>query len=374
MDDPRIGSPTSPGTKISAPVFSYFVIQYGNLIRKRGSWMLIPEIAKEYGYTLKQLATEADIPYTTLASMKSREIKDWKPDYVQKISLVLHTDLNILGARTALSPFIKWAGGKRQLLHNLRALAPRQYNTYFEPFVGGGALFLSLQPTHGVINDWNTELTNVWKMVKTRPQQLIGLLEEHRDANSKEYYLNLRAADRDGRLLKMTEVERAARFIFLNKTGFNGLWRVNSKGQNNVPYGRYSHPTIISDSLLAVSRYMRKEKIKILSGDYSDAVASASKNDFVYFDPPYVPISPTASFTSYTQNGFGLIQQEQLRDLACELHAKGVFVMLSNSDTPIVRDLYADSVFTIHEVQASRAINSKGNGRGKVGELIITTY
>ncbi|AQW22308.1 DNA methyltransferase [Lentilactobacillus curieae] len=279
-----------------------------------------------------------------------------------------------LSKSEVLTPFIKWVGGKRQIVRFLKEYAPSHYSTYYEPFIGGGALLLSLQPERAVINDWNEELVNVWKVVKDFPNDLIKLLEVHKKNNSKDYYLNLRSADRDGRIAEMTPVERAARFIFMNKTGFNGLWRVNSKGQNNVPYGRYSNPKIISPSLEKVSSYLNENDVKITSGDYRAAVSEAVSNDFVYFDPPYIPVSPTSSFTSYTSNGFGLLQQEQLRDTAIELHNRGVKVMLSNADVPLIEELYSDSIFTINRVQASRAINSKGSGRGKVDEVIITTY
>ncbi|WP_283678373.1 Dam family site-specific DNA-(adenine-N6)-methyltransferase [Lentilactobacillus sp. Marseille-Q4993] len=336
--------------------------------------MQIQEISKEYNLTLKSLANRAGITYTTLASMKNKPLTEWKPEYLNSVSEVLGTNVIDLAKKDSLAPFIKWVGGKRQLLHELKKYVPEDFDTYYEPFIGGGALLLSIQPHHAVINDWNFELTNTWNAVKNNPTELIEDLKEHKQNNTKDYYLDLRAADRDGRIVKMTSTERAARFIYMNKTGYNGLWRVNSKGQNNVPYGTYANPTIVSPTIIPVSNYLQKNDITILNGDYRVAVNDAKTNDFVYFDPPYVPVSPTAAFTSYTSDGFGLLQQEQLRDTALNLAGRGAKVMLSNADVPLVHELYSDNAFHIHEVQASRSINSNGKKRGKVGEVIITTY
>jgi DNA adenine methylase len=272
------------------------------------------------------------------------------------------------------TPFIKWVGGKRQLLTELTAYYPQHFNRYFEPFIGGGASLLNLCPQKAVINDFNGELVNAWQTVKEQPEDLIKLVENHAASDSKEYYLDIRMADRDGRLTKMSSVERAARFIYLNKAGFNGLWRVNSKGQNNVPYGAHKKVNVPVDAIQNDHHYLANHDVRILQGDYRDAVADAKENDFVYFDPPYIPVNQTAAFTSYTKNGFGLAQQEELRDLALELAHRGVKVMLSNSDVPLIDELYADSQFRIHHVQARRSVNSNGDKRGKVGEVIITTY
>lgn len=272
------------------------------------------------------------------------------------------------------TPFIKWVGGKRQLLTELTAYYPQHFNRYFEPFIGGGASLLNLCPPKAVINDFNGELVNAWQMVKEQPEDLIKLVENHAANDSKEYYLDIRMADRDGRLTKMSPIERAARFIYLNKAGFNGLWRVNSKGQNNVPYGAHKKVNVPVKAIRLDHNYLATNDIKILQGDYRDAVADAKENDFVYFDPPYIPVNQTADFTGYTKNDFGLAQQEGLRDLALKLAHRGVKVMLSNSDVPLIDELYADSQFRIHHVQARRSVNSNGGKRGKVGEVIITTY
>lgn len=276
--------------------------------------------------------------------------------------------------QTIAVPFVKWVGGKRQLLAELASYYPKKFNRYFEPFIGGGANLLNLLPKKATINDFNEELINAWQVVREQPEKLISLVSEHADNDSKEYYLDIRLADRDGRLSKMSAVERAARFIYLNKAGFNGLWRVNSKGQNNVPYGAHKKVNVPVNAIRNDHHYLATHDIEILQGDYRNAVASAGQDDFVYFDPPYIPVNQTAAFTSYTKNGFGLVQQEELRDLAIQLADRGVKVMLSNSDVPLIEQLYADQHFRIHHVQARRSVNSKGNKRGKVGEVIITTY
>lgn len=182
--------------------------------------------------------------------------------------------------------------------------------------------------------------------------------------------------DRDGRTDLMSDVELVARFMYLNKTGFNGLWRVNKKGQNNVPFANYKNPKILNSEIIdKVSMYLNNTNIKILNGDYKKAIETAKMGDFVYFDPPYAPINMTSSFTSYTESDFGLIEQTQLRDTFKELTKKNVKVMLSNSDVPLIHDLYDDLEYArIHVVKASRFINSKSSGRGKINELVITNY
>ena len=204
-----------------------------------------------------------------------------------------------------LQPFTKWTGGKRQLLGELRSYMPENYNRYFEPFVGGGALFFDLAPEQAVINDFNEELINAYRQIKDKPVDLIDLLLGHKENNSKDYYLELRAADRDGRLASMTDVERAARILYMLRVDFNGLYRVNSKNQFNVPYGRYKNPKIVDVDLIhQISGYLNENDIEILQTDFADAVAGAQTGDFVYFDPPYIPLNETSSFTSYTHEGF----------------------------------------------------------------------
>ena len=338
----------------------------------------LKELAKLNGFTQKDLATATGIKYTTLLSMAKTPIQHWNSISKTRIADALDmsvSDLDNAMTGKVLSPFIKWVGGKRQLLPELVKRMPKDgYNRYYEPFVGGGALLLRLAPKNAVINDLNSELVNAWVAIQKNLEELSAALNIHANQDSKEYYLNLRSADRDGRIVKMTQVERGARFIYMNKAGFNGLWRENSHGQNNVPYGDHKKLNLVTDSLKHVSEYLNRSNIKITNTDYRKAVEDAETGDFVYFDPPYIPVSLTSSFTSYTKDNFGLIQQEQLRDTALNLASRGVKVMLSNADVPLIKDIYADPVFKIHHVKASRSINSNATKRGKVGEVIITTY
>ena len=272
-----------------------------------------------------------------------------------------------------LAPVIKWVGGKRQLLPKLMKYKPQNFKKYFEPFLGGGAMLFSLAPEKAVINDNNLELINMYNVIKTSPEKLVACLEEHQENNSKEYYLHIRGLDRDGTIETMNDVQKAARLIYMLKVDFNGLYRVNKKGQFNVPYGRYKNPKIADASrIYAISSYFNNNDISILGGDFEKAVECASRGDLVYFDPPYIPLNETSNFTSYTKEGFGLVEQKRLRNLFFNLSDKGVYVMLSNSDTELTRDLYAGAI--IHSVSANRAINSNAQKRGKVGEVIITNY
>ncbi|MGQ2226280.1 DNA adenine methylase [Fructobacillus fructosus] len=273
-------------------------------------------------------------------------------------------------------PFVKWAGGKRQLLPEIKEHMPKHFNSYFEPFVGGGAVFLSQQLPNIVINDFNEELTNTYKIVRDSVDELIEFLSIHEKNNSSEYYYEVRSWDRNGQINKKTPVEKAARFIYLNKTGFNGLFRVNRQGQINVPFGRYKNPAIVNEEVLrAVSNYLKHNNVKILTGDYEEALKTVRKNDFVYLDPPYASLNDDkTSFVGYTFNGFGDKQQEHLRDVFKELDSRGAFVMLSNSSVPLIHELYKDFSETSIIVKANRSINSNGSGRNKVDEVLIMNY
>ena len=232
-----------------------------------------------------------------------------------------------------------------------------------------------LAPKKAVINDNNDELILAYKVIKSNVNDLIEELRKHSDNNSKEYYLNLRSVDRDGRIEQMSDVERAARILYMLRVNFNGLYRVNSKNQFNVPYGRYKNPKILDvDNLQNISRYLNKNQVNIMNGDFEDAVKTAKEGDLVYFDPPYIPLSKTESFTSYTSNGFGYDEQIRLRNLFQSLDERGVFVMLSNSSAELVYDLYSPISKNIIEVGATRMINSNAQKRGKVNELIITNF
>ena len=272
-----------------------------------------------------------------------------------------------------LQPFTKWTGGKRQLLPVIRELMPKTYNRYFEPFVGGGALFFDLAPKDAVINDFNAELINCYQQIKDNPQELIEILKIHQEYNSKEYYLDLRSADRDERIDIMSEVQRAARILYMLRVDFNGLYRVNSKNQFNVPYGRYKNPKIVDEELLsAISVYLNNNHLEIKTGDFEKAVLDVQPGDFVYFDPPYIPLSETSAFTSYTHEGFSYADQVRLRDAFKRLSDTGAYVMLSNSSSALVEELYND--FNIHYVEATRTNGAKSSSRGKISEIIVTNY
>lgn len=274
-----------------------------------------------------------------------------------------------------LKPFTKWVGGKRQLLPELLELLPSSFGGYYEPFIGGGALFFELAPEKAVINDNNKELVLAYQVIKDDVESLIDELKKHRDNNSKEYYLDLRSADRDGRIYQMTDVERAGRILYMLRVNFNGLYRVNSKNQFNVPYGKYKNPKIVDeDNLRNISEYLNDNDIAILNGDFETATQNAKQGDLVYFDPPYVPLSPTESFTGYTADGFGYEEQVRLRDLFVDLTKRGVYVIVSNSSAELVYELYKPFAKTIFEVGATRMINSNAKKRGKVNELLIANF
>ncbi len=282
-------------------------------------------------------------------------------------------DTNIKLKYHNLQPFTKWTGGKRQLLGELRSYMPETYGRYFEPFVGGGALFFDLAPEQAVINDFNEELINAYRQIKNNPADLINLLIKHKENNSKDYYLALRSADRDGRISRMTGVERAARILYMLRVDFNGLYRVNSKNQFNVPYGRYKNPKIVDvDLLYQISEYLNENDVEILQTDFAEAIKDAQTGDFVYFDPPYIPLNETSSFTSYTHEGFSYEEQVRLRDTFKELTERGVYAMLSNSSSPLVEELYKD--FNIYFVEAQRTNGAKSSSRGKISEIIVTNY
>lgn len=287
--------------------------------------------------------------------------------------IVMSLDTNVKLKYYNLQPFTKWTGGKRQLLGELRSYMPETYGRYFEPFVGGGALFFDLAPEKAVINDFNEELINAYRQIKNNPAELINLLIKHKENNSKEYYLELRSVDRDGRISRMTGVERAARILYMLRVDFNGLYRVNSKNQFNVPYGRYKNPKIVDvDLLYQISEYLNENDIEILQTDFAEAVKDAQTGDFVYFDPPYIPLNETSSFTSYTHEGFSYEEQVRLRDTFKELTERGVYAMLSNSSSPLVEELYKD--FNIYFVEAQRTNGAKSSSRGKISEIIVTNY
>ena len=272
-----------------------------------------------------------------------------------------------------LQPFTKWTGGKRKLLPKLKELLPVDYNNYYEPFVGGGALFFELAPKNAIINDFNNELINCYIQIKNNPNKLIESLRKHKEKNSKEYYLEIRGLDRLDCFSNLSGIERAARIMYMLRVNFNGLYRVNSKNQFNVPYGNYSNPKIVDEELInSISDYLNSNEIKIMSGDFEDSLDTVKSGDFVYFDPPYIPLNETSSFTSYTHEGFSYEDQVRLRDTVRKLTKKGVKVMVSNSSSELTIDLYRE--FNVHYVDVTRTNGAKSTSRGVVKEVIITNY
>jgi DNA adenine methylase len=260
-------------------------------------------------------------------------------------------------------PYLKWVGGKRQLLSELLKHVPDEFNAYHEPFLGGAALFYALEPDSAVLSDLNDRLLRTYKSVRDEPMAVIALLETY--PYDKEFYLRLRAVDIDNR----SDAEVAAWMLYVTKTGFNGLYRVNKSGGFNVPFGRYNNPTICdSGRLMTCSAAL--QNVTLAHGDFMGVEERAKSGDFVYFDPPYVPLNATSSFTSYTRDGFTIDDQIRLRDLALRLKESGVHVLLSNSSAEVIRELYSPK-FNVKEVMASRSINSKASGRGKVAELLM---
>lgn len=274
---------------------------------------------------------------------------------------------NRVNRAIAPRPFLKWAGGKGRVLQQYIPFFPERYATYHEPFLGGGAIFFHLQPAQAVLTDINPELVNVYRCIRDEVETVIELLQLHKQHHSPDYYYQMRAG------IGATDAERAARLIYLNKTCFNGLYRENSKGQFNVPIGRYKNPRICDPDLLcAASQALQPAVIAPPQPFETILVRATSSEDLVYFDPPYHPISPTSNFTAYNRFAFNAEDQVRLRDVFVALAQRGVAVMLSNSDCPFIRDLYQG--FAIHTIRAARAINSNASKRGKITELLITSY
>ena len=270
------------------------------------------------------------------------------------------------------APFLKWAGGKRALLSKLLRYVPRDIDTYYEPFIGGGALFFALAAEvnsrrfrQAVLADTNDELISCYQTIKKDPEGVLAALESHRAGEA--YYYDVRAQDP----ASLSDEQRAARTIFLNRNGYNGLFRVNQSGQFNVPFGKYATVrTVKAEAVKAVSAVLRDVKLQVC--DFSTCVAKATPRDFVYFDPPYVPVSPTASFTAYARGGFGEAQQQALADLLRGEGRGGIRALLSNSDCPTSRRLYEELPLT--RVKVARPINSVAARRGTVSELLVRSF
>ena len=259
-------------------------------------------------------------------------------------------------------PVLKWAGGKGRLLAQYQPYFPTDYRRYYEPFVGSAAVFFYLQPTQARLSDVNAELITVYQILQTRVEELLSQLAVHSERHNKDYYYQVRAEAPED------PVRRAARTLYLNRTCYNGLYRVNSRGGFNVPAGRYKNPRILHpERLLAASQALQGVRLEV--APFESVLGEARKGDLVYFDPPYQPLSATSSFTAYTRDSFGVPQQELLAQLFRKLAKKKVKVMLSNSDTPLIRKLYEG--FQLVEVRAPRFINSKADRREAIGELLV---
>ena len=271
-----------------------------------------------------------------------------------------------------VAPVLKWVGGKRQLLDVLTPLTPKSYKVYCEPFLGGGALLFKLQPQSAIINDANEDLMIVYEAIRDDVENLLSILETHK--NDSEYYYKVRDWDRDKDFYaKLSKTEKAARILYLNKTCYNGLFRVNNAGEFNSPFGNYRNPNIVNaPTLKAVSKYFNSAQITISSQDYQTVLKTLPNNSFVYLDPPYDPISNTSNFTGYVKGGFGRDEQIRLRECCDELNSRGIKFMLSNSATDFIKEQY--SAYNITIVKARRAINSIATKRGDVEEVVIRNY
>lgn len=281
----------------------------------------------------------------------------------------MKTDETLAKAIALPKPFVKWVGGKTQLLPELEKRIPKSFARYYEPFIGGGSLFFRLQPKRACLTDINPDLVNLYTVIRDQVEALIEDLSQH--IYEKDYFYQVRGVDRTPEYSTWTDVQRASRFIYLNKTCYNGLYRVNLKGQFNAPFGRYTSPMILdADNLRACHQALQKAVIEV--ADFHNVRRRIRANDFVYFDPPYAPLSATAKFTSYTKKRFDVEMQYELRDLCRALDQRSVRFMLSNSSAPLILDLYSE--FNVEFVYATRSINSNTGKRGKIPEVVVTNY
>ncbi len=271
-----------------------------------------------------------------------------------------------------VAPVVKWVGGKRQLLGAITPLLPRRISAYCEPFLGGGAVLFSIQPAQAIVNDLNGDLITVYQVIRDDVDALVESLKAHR--NTPEYFYAIRDMDRDrAAYADLSQVERASRLIYLNKTCFNGLFRVNSSGAFNSPFGRYKNPNIVNEQVLrAVSGYLNTSRVDLYSEDFAITLARVQPGSFVYLDPPYDPVSDTASFTGYQKDGFDRTEQLRLKQCCDELTRRGIQFLLSNSATDFIKELYRGYDITV--VRAKRAINADAAKRGAIEEVLIRNY
>jgi DNA adenine methylase len=271
-----------------------------------------------------------------------------------------------------VAPVLKWVGGKRQLLGTLTPLLPQRITTYCEPFVGGGALLFNLQPNTAYVNDINGDLIRVYNVIKSDVESLIAALQEYK--NEADFFYAVRDWDRDKeKYSSLSDVQKAARILYLNKTCYNGLFRVNNAGEFNSPFGNYRNPNIVNaPTLRAVNSYLNTATVHLSSTDYAEVLKTLPKGTFVYLDPPYDPVSDTSSFTGYSKGGFTRNDQIRLRECCDDLNARGLKFMLSNSATDFIKEQY--SAYHITVVQAKRAVNSDSTKRGEVDEVVVRNY
>lgn len=271
-----------------------------------------------------------------------------------------------------VAPVLKWVGGKRQLIETFSPLLPKRITSYCEPFVGGGALLFHLQPNIAYVNDINTDLIGVYTVIKEKVDELIEELKKYK--NESDFFYYVRDWDRDReKYSSLSDVEKAARTLYLNKTCYNGLYRVNNAGEFNSPFGNYRNPNIVNEPVLrAVSAYFNAATVHFSSIDYAEVLAGIKKGTFVYLDPPYDPVSETSNFTGYSKGGFSKDDQIRLRLCCDDLDRRGIKFMLSNSATPFIMEQYSAYHKTV--VQAKRAINSVGSKRGDVDEVVVRNY
>lgn len=272
-------------------------------------------------------------------------------------------------SKKRVEPFLKWAGGKSQLLEQFKPLFPKEgtYKRYIEPFTGGGAVFFYLEPKDAIISDLNKDLIEAYKIVKSHPKELIELLKKYEKKHSKQFYLKIRE---EYNFDKLDKINKAAHLIYLNKTCFNGLYRVNSKGEFNVPFGQHKNFSVNEAGILSANKILKKTKIE--HTDFTQVLKNAKKGDFVYFDPPYYPLNAGSNFTTYTKENFLEKEQEKLKETFKKLDARGCILMLSNSDTSYIRKLYKE--WNIKKVSAKRFINCMAEKRGDVSEVVVRNY
>lgn len=346
---------------------SQICLSFGNKVK---------ESRNERGLTQEELASNIGIERAQLSKIESGSVDPRLSTAIKLIkSLNIDTNEFINSTNNNIHPFVKRAGGKTQLLDKIIELMPKDYNDYYEPFVGGGALFFKVKPRKPHINDVNSELMAAFACFKSKKkfEELKTLLMDYEAQHSEEKYLYIRSLDRSPDWTKASDPQKAARMIYLNKACFNGLYRVNSNGFFNVPSGKKERVHAYDElNYLGIYEYFKESKPEVSSKDFVNAVSKAKENDFVYFDPPYDSIGDKNGFVNYAKEGFTKDDQVRLADCFKQLSSRGVKVMLSNHNTKFINELYKG--FNIHVVKARRNINSKGDGRGEVEEVIITNY